>query len=360
MIRIKHSLVTMINSILHTIDAEIVRASELDRFRNQYAVFPRHPISRSLLPKGAERYLRTDNPRLKELKARYSTLPYPATEHSTWADVFARDRVDLQFFRESNNYVWQIRELNSELAHALTAYYIQTIDKLGLLGSLEEDGLFGSFVYNFNNEKMLTRDLLDSIVEIYFLERKLGLSSLSNVNIMDIGAGYGRLAHPMVKSLPNLGKYICVDAIGESTFLSEYYLSFRGVDQQAIVVPLFEIEEKLANISIDIAINVHSFSECTLAATSWWLDILKKYKVKYLMITPNPARHGGTKLLSRERDGACLDLLPLIHSRGYRMIVREPKYLHSSVQKHGLYPTYHWLFELTVSDLSVFSTYETK
>ena len=299
--------------------------------------------------------MRPDNARLTELKARYLLSSTAAKKHSTWSKKHVNS-IDLQFFRGDNPYVWQHQDKNTEINYFLTSYYVQSIDSLGLLRELQEDGLFGAYTYDFKGELTVSRDLLDSIVEIYFLERSLEISRSPGINLLDIGAGYGRLAHRMVAALPNLGKYFCIDVIPESTFISEYYLRFRKVDQKAVVVPLFEVENILENNSIDLAINVHSFSECTLASIEWWLDILKKYRVKHLMIVPSAGAHGGTRLLSREREGVretamtrekhFFDLLPHLKSRGYELLVREPKYLDAGAQKYGVSPTHHYLFQL--------------
>ena len=46
----------------------------------------------------------------------------------------------------------------------------------------------------------------------------------------------------MLAGLPNIAEYLCTDAVPVSTFLSEYYLRFRGLQDRATVVPLDEIE----------------------------------------------------------------------------------------------------------------------
>lgn len=111
-------------------------------------------------------------------------------------------------------------------------------------------------------------------------------------------------------------------------------------------MPLDEIEDALARTPVDLAVNVHSFSECTLASVSWWLDLLAKHRVRYLMVVPNAGTYGGTRLLTAEKDGTRLDFLRAIESRGYRLALRRPKYADPGVQKHGVSPTYHYLFEL--------------
>jgi hypothetical protein len=57
-----------------------------------------------------------------------------------------------------------------------------------------------------------------SFFELYFLDNHLDIASRENVCILDIGAGYGRLAHRTVTALPNV-RYLCTDAVAVSTFI---------------------------------------------------------------------------------------------------------------------------------------------
>jgi hypothetical protein len=137
--------------------------------------------------------------------------------------------------------------------------------------------------------------------------------------VLDIGAGYGRLAHRMVTALPGIAQYLCTDAVAVSTFVSDYYLRFRGVEK-ACVIPLDKIEGTLRDHPVDLAINVHSFSECQFPAIEWWARLLSKHRVKYLMVVPNPAEDG--RLLTDYGR----DFLPLLERYGYRDVLKEPKF----------------------------------
>ena len=301
---------------------------------------------RASLPPDLESVLVPDHPRLADLRSRYQALRSPATAASMWTPGFQEAAIDLQYFRGDNAYLWQMRGAHSrelaEVKSLLTAYYVQSIDRLGLLERLEEDGLFGAYTFRFRGDKLISRDLLDSIVEIYFLEETLGISQRPDFSVLDIGAGYGRLAHRMVRALPNLAHYYCTDAIPLSTFLSEVYLAYRKVDGKAKVVPLDELETTLQERPIDLAVNIHSFSECPLTAIHWWLETLQRYGIPYLMVVPND----GVSLLSREADDTHLDYLTVIESHGYRQVALKPKYLDASLQQHGIHPGYHYLFQL--------------
>ncbi len=108
---------------------------------------------------------------------------------------------------------------------------VESRDKLGLLGQLDEDGLFGAWTFEFGDRPPVSRDLLDSVNEINYLDTQMGLSSIENLRVLDIGAGYGRLAHRMSPALPGLAAYDCIDGVAISTFLCDYYRGFRQMPE---------------------------------------------------------------------------------------------------------------------------------
>jgi hypothetical protein len=50
----------------------------------------------------------------------------------------------------------------------------------------------------------MTRDFLDSVAELNFLERRPAISQRTAVVLVDMGAGYGRLAYRSVVALPSI------------------------------------------------------------------------------------------------------------------------------------------------------------
>ena len=188
----------------------------------------------------------------------------------------------------------------------------------------------------------VSRDLLDSLIEIYFLEKHLKLSSLDRPTLLDIGAGYGRLAHRVVEGLPNVGQYPVYRRRGGFDVRLGLLPALQE-GEQSLVIPLDEIETRLTSQKVDIAINIHSFSECQISAIDWWLALLSRVGVRYLFIVPNTAGGSdGQALLTNDLK----DFMPLIEKRGYRLIAREPKFRDPVVQTYGINPTYHHLFEL--------------
>jgi len=218
---------------------------------------------------------------------------------------------------------------------------VQAIDSLGVLQKNSEDGLFGVHTYRVAS-RTFSRDLLDSTVELNFLEKQLELSRIENLNILDIGAGYGRLAHRTVNTLSNLSTYFCTDAVPESTFLSEYHIKFRNIEDRVTVVALDEIEERVRAQKIDLAVNIHSFSECSLEAIEWWLTLLAAGKVRNLFIVPNSSDHGGDRLALNSGE----DFSALVEKYGYILKTKAPKYEDPLVQKFGVSPTYYYLYQL--------------
>jgi FkbM family methyltransferase len=285
------------------------------------------------LPPGAEEYLCSDNERLQELRDSYGRLEWPVTRHSRWRDDAVAGWLNLKYFRGDNIIVWHYRNEASvgvadsedeRVRHNRLFYfnYLRYIlDQAGgdLAELLGEDGAFGCWVYEFPGYPACSRDLLDSVNELRFMDKHLSVMSRSGLRILDIGAGYGRLAHRASQALSGLTDYCCVDAVPESTFLCEYYARVRNIAPPVRVTPLPEVPS-LQPKQFDLAVNVHSFSECRLAAVEWWMSQVARLGVPYLFIVPNePAG-----FLTTEEDSTSRDYLPAIESNGYRLVVDAP------------------------------------
>ncbi len=330
-------LTRKINSLLSLFGLSIVNKSVL--YGWQTGEVARHQDL--CLPDGAVQYLNVNNKRLQELRLRYSDFQAKASIPIVWTDEYVQ-AFDLQSFRGDNCYVWQTRDRNcAEINYCLTAYYVQTIDSLGLFEKNSEDGLFGVHTYTIDS-RCVSRDLLDSTVELHFLEKHLQLSQIKELKILDIGAGYGRLAYRTANAFSNVSRYLCTDAVPESTFLSEYHVKFRGLEDTVAVVPLDEIEKQIQEQKIDLAVNIHSFSECNLEAIEWWMSLLSKAKVENLFIVPNASDHGGERLALNSGE----DFSGLVEKYGYKLQIKAPKYEDPMVQEYGVSPTYYYLYQL--------------
>lgn len=285
-----------------------------------YDLSPHDPTS--YVPADAVAYLRRDNPRLLELRQAYEALDWPVLVKSRWATAMDATWFDLRYFRGESPYVWHYRE-----SHRITRFkyfvlleYHRANDANSLLERLGEDGAFGAFRFTYPGRPVVSRDLLDSTNELSFLDETLDVLSWEGLRVLDIGAGYGRLAHRMHQAAPGLGSYTCVDAVPESTFVCEYYARYRALEHAKVVA--LDHVPTMPRRGFDLAVNVHSFSECPLVAIEWWLDQLELHDVPNLFVVPNEP----VGFLSTEPDGTRRDYLQAIRRRGYRLTADRPAY----------------------------------
>ena len=162
------------------------------------------------------------------MQRRYQALSaHPARAASLWNADFV-DRIVLPRFRGDDAYLLQGAYTPLQRLVWLTVgYYAKSIDRLGLFDRLEEDGLFGAYCFRVMNRYIGSKDLVDLVGEINFLEEAIGISQRTALRVLDIGAGYGRLMHRLVTAFPTVVSGYCTDAILKSTFLSEYYLDLN-------------------------------------------------------------------------------------------------------------------------------------
>jgi SAM-dependent methyltransferase len=116
---------------------------------------------------------------------------------------------------------------------------------------------------------------IDSNVEIQFLREHL--RDLSHHSVLDIGAGYGRLAAMMQ---PMVSRYCCVDAVPISTMISRFYL--MRFSPKSEVLSLDEFGEKAENLGTTMAINIHSWSECSILQVRRWLAVIDYLQIPWL------------------------------------------------------------------------------
>lgn len=300
-----------------------------------------HDASRPL-PDSAREWLRVDHPHLLDLRRRYAALDLPMARQTMWSARYLGQELDLTHFRGDNPYVWQYRNVGAGARHKYYFYLrdLATRDPLGLLGRLAEDGVFGCWTFEYPGWPLVSRDLLDSINELYFLDRHTGILRHAGSNVLDIGAGYGRLAYRALAAQPQLGSYLCADAVPESTFLCDYYLRFRNCDPRAEVLPLDELDRRIKGRRVDVAMNVHSFSETSWASIDGWLSLLARLDVPWLFIVPNDA----DRLLTMEHDRNRRDFEPLLAQHGYELAVREPMFPDPTLREFMGVTDHYFLF----------------
>jgi putative sugar O-methyltransferase len=254
-------------------------------------------------------------------------------EHSegVWDKKHLRN-LDVKKFRGDNVYVWQTR-IYRDVNYFLSYIYALKIDKLGLHTKFSESGLFGAETFTFH-DKLVSRDLIDSIIELNYLEEKLHLSNIKNLHIIDIGAGYGRLAKRIQEGFEDV-RVSCIDAIPVSTCLSRFYLD-EYIQNGSVAVHQLDSVEAIPRGNIKLAINIHSFSEMTMNSVQYWVDFLVAKEVEYLFVVPN----GPGLTLNDGRDFGVL-----FDKAGYRIIGKDSKYVDADFAKFAIYPSNYYLLK---------------
>jgi len=90
---------------------------------------------------------------------------------------------------------------------------------------------------------------------------------LSTCDVLEIGAGYGRLA---VMLAPLVRSYTCVDPVPVSTDVCRTYTQSHQPSVQVWTLDDFRQKSWMRTL----AINIHSWNECTLGQITHWLDAL--------------------------------------------------------------------------------------
>jgi SAM-dependent methyltransferase len=266
----------------------------------------------------------------------YSNHPLSkVTSHDFWypgrdAKNPVKD-IDLKRFRGDNAYVWQLKSIDVTRL-AISALYTETCDPHGVLSRTREDGDFGVQCIRLN-DRLWSRDLIDSVLEINFLIDHLPTGSLDSMRIIDVGAGYGRLLHRLADATENSQLY-GADGVALSTVISKAYVDYLKQDSRISILTLAQVDAY--SDGFDLATNVHSFSEMPLTIVEGWLDWLEKRGVKYLFVVPNksgPSLNDGT------------NFMPQVLQRGFELVATRPKFEDPLIGKLAFYPSTYYLFE---------------
>lgn len=236
-------------------------------------------------------------------------------------------KVNLRNFRSDNVFVWQKR--NYGLSHLEAAARIAVdLDDLTLIDVMDEDGSYGAETYEYQGKKF-SRELVDSILELNYLFKffPAGVGK-----ILDIGAGYGRFSYRALQA--GFAKQaVCVDAIPIGTITSRVYLDQEIRTGKAEVIGVDELD-KLKSSGIDIAINIHSFSEMSLSAVETWVQFLRLIQVPWLFIVPNPPTLSLNNLTSFE---------DVLKSNGFQVFDQREKYSDHILKSKAMYPSNFFL-----------------
>jgi SAM-dependent methyltransferase len=243
---------------------------------------------------------------------------------------------DVMKFRGDHVYVWQTRVFK-EIHYFVSYLYALKVDKLGLHSEFTETGSFGVESFTFEG-RLVSRDLIDSIIEISYLEEKQQMSKTERFRILDIGAGYGRFAKRIQEGFTNI-EVSCIDAIPLSTCLSKVYLEDE-IRTGKVTVHQLDTLDEVQEGYINLAINIHSFSEMSMPSVESWVRFLVEKKVEYVFVVPN-----GADLALNDRS----DFGGLFENAGYHIESVDDKFSDPDFSRFGLYPSKYFLLRRSFS-----------
>jgi hypothetical protein len=318
-IRLRRAAVRSVNALARRLGVSVVRTSLLDELASKPpSAEPPEPPAPMIV----------DTAWLRQLSVGYRA--HPLTKLGGYWDSGYTSELDLTDFRGDNHYVWQRRAFG-EVNYLTTILYARSHDGHGVLDRIDEDGAFGAQSLELEG-RLYSRDLVESANELNFLLDHLPAGDLRPLRLVDVGAGYGRLAHRLATVVRDAEIY-CTDGIAVSTAICDAYIRYRNLTDRVTVVPLTRLHSIAT--PIPVATNVHSFSEMSYEAVAWWLDWLVDVGVRWLFVVPNLP---GPSLV----DGRSFE--DLLDARGFELAATRPKYDDPLVDRYALYPGVYYLY----------------
>jgi putative sugar O-methyltransferase len=147
--------------------------------------------------------------------------------------------------------------------------YARELDELGVL-HLDEP-ILGNPPPVFLDGRLVSQDLANSAIEAAAIDR-LG-SSKPPRSILEIGAGYGRLAYVLMSMNPSC-RYTIVD-IQPALAISEWYLRRLFPERHIVFVDPESIDD-LPDDSFDLAISISSLQEMTREQIGDYIRLLDR------------------------------------------------------------------------------------
>jgi hypothetical protein len=228
----------------------------------------------------------------------------------TWCEV-VRDA--LPYFAANAIYVEQGNPAEERFCRAA-----EQVDKLTCFMAdpcgKSRDEEFGARMVDTPALGRVNRMWLEANIEIDFLRRHLPME-LSYADILEIGAGYGRLA---VMLAPLTHTMTCVDAIPISTKLCRYYC--QRFYPPVKVLTLDEFITDSATMRPHVAINIHSWNECSPAQVQNWIDVIVSMGTPFLF-TVSHGTMGSAYALWNEKFP--VSFRPMIEQH-FNLIAEEP------------------------------------
>lgn len=184
-------------------------------------------------------------------------------------------------FRTDNVFVWQKRGYTKQNLEA-AAEIAMHLDERKYLDLMFENGSFGVQTFSYN-DKVFSRDLIDSCIELNYLSK---FFPTGVKRIIDIGAGYGRFTYRALE-VGFIEHAVCIDANPKATLVSNIFLDKEIARNKVNILGVDSVAD-LPKFTYDLAVNIHSFSEMSLQAVESWIRTIRELGVPWLFVVPNP------------------------------------------------------------------------
>lgn len=142
-------------------------------------------------------------------------------KRGNWEPIFRSNFINYK--SEPNLKVYKFNPISAFIYKIFTASYmdyLQKVDKQHILKKVKEPKTGNPFLVSYKKKK-ISQDLCNSIQEFYAITEPVG--RIKKLQILEIGAGYGRLAYIFLKQLPSCS-YTIID-IPPALFIAQKYLS---------------------------------------------------------------------------------------------------------------------------------------
>ena len=191
---------------------------------------------------------------------------------ATWQEV-VKDA--LPYFAANTIYVEQGNPAEERFVRAAHSLHYGNWHPVDMDGRARDEE-FGARMVNTPTLGRVNRMWLEANIEIDFLRRHLPMPMV-DADVLDIGAGYGRLA---VMLAPLVRTMACVDAVPISTKLCRYYCArFRP---SVNVLSLEDFVAGYATMRPHVVINIHSWNECGPEQVQNWIDVVVAMQTPFL------------------------------------------------------------------------------
>lgn len=175
--------------------------------------------------------------------------------------------------------------------------YTKSVDRYDLLSNIEEP-LEGNPFRIYHRGSLISQDLCNSLLEYYSIVDALPIWSKANLNIAELGAGYGRLAYVFLKF--HRCKYTIFD-IPPALYVAQRYLTdvfpelrifkFRDFNSYDEIKEEYEHTDirfltpnqmqYLPKYQFNLFINISSLHEMTMPQIQNYINLIDEYTAGY-------------------------------------------------------------------------------